>query len=80
MGTRVRCKECDNVIESKHRHDFMRCRCGNVFVDGGSDYLRLGFDPEHGPDSFEILDDPEMGVVRLEGEARQLSPQRGDDA
>ena len=40
----VRCKLCNTIIESKHRHDFVSCECGNIFVDGGLDYLRRGGD------------------------------------
>ena len=40
---RVKCKKCEHVIESKHRHDFVECQCGAVFVDGGSDYHRRGW-------------------------------------
>ena len=36
------CKLCGDIIESKHRHDFVRCMCGEIFVDGGKDYLRRG--------------------------------------
>jgi hypothetical protein len=36
----IQCKFCDDVIESKHRHDFKTCKCGMVSVDGGHDYLR----------------------------------------
>lgn len=39
----VKCLRCDDEIESKHRHDFVSCSCGNVFVDGGLSYLRRGF-------------------------------------
>jgi hypothetical protein len=38
------CLGCNTLIESKHRHDFVRCPCGAVFVDGGQDYLRRGWD------------------------------------
>ena len=34
------CKECGEVIESKHRHDYVSCLCGAIAVDGGYDYLR----------------------------------------
>lgn len=34
------CLLCQEEIESKHRHDFVTCPCGNVSVDGGTDYLR----------------------------------------
>ena len=37
---KIRCKKCDDVIKSLHRHDFKFCKCGAVAVDGGKDYLR----------------------------------------
>lgn len=39
---KIRCKLCDDVIESKHHYDFVRCSCGNAFVDGGTEYVRYG--------------------------------------
>lgn len=42
VGPRVKCLKCKEVLQSKHRHDFVQCSCGNLFVDGGSDYLRMG--------------------------------------
>lgn len=39
---RCKCLLCNQIIESKHRHDFVYCECGNVYVDGGKDYLRRG--------------------------------------
>jgi hypothetical protein len=36
------CAACGDVIESKHRNDFVGCKCGKTFVDGGDDYLRAG--------------------------------------
>lgn len=36
----VICLECEDEIESKHRHDFVSCKCGGVAVDGGAAYLR----------------------------------------
>lgn len=43
MRNRARCKLCGDTIESKFRHDFVKCRCGEIFVDGGVDYLRYGY-------------------------------------
>ena len=37
---RARCKKCGDIIESKHRHDFVTCTCGAISVDGGYDYIR----------------------------------------
>lgn len=42
LVNKARCKKCNDVIESKHQHDFVSCRCGEIFVDGGTDYLRRG--------------------------------------
>lgn len=37
---KVQCLNCNDIIESRHRHDFVTCKCGNTSVDGGHDYLR----------------------------------------
>lgn len=36
----VLCNLCQDVITSKHRHDFVWCKCGNIAVDGGKEYRR----------------------------------------
>ena len=40
LVNKIRCKRCNDVIESTHRHDFKFCKCGAVAVDGGTDYLK----------------------------------------
>ena len=49
----IKCKSCGDIIISTHRHDFKRCSCGRVAVDGGYDYLKRSF--TDGPDDFEEL-------------------------
>ncbi len=44
MRNRIKCKKCNDIIESKYRHDFQQCQCGKVFCDGGQEYQRIGFD------------------------------------
>ena len=39
----IQCKRCGDIIESKHVHDFVTCKCGACSVDGGHDYLRRCF-------------------------------------
>jgi len=39
---KAKCKLCGDIIESKHQHDFVRCKCGEIFVDGGNSYSRYG--------------------------------------
>lgn len=38
----VVCPLCGDTIYSRARHDFHFCYCGNLFVDGGQEYLRFG--------------------------------------
>ena len=37
-----RCTLCGDEIYSNSRHDFVSCKCGDAFVDGGFDYMRCG--------------------------------------
>ena len=43
----VLCLRCNTEIVSEHRHDFKFCPCGNIAVDGGTDYLKRA-GGEHG--------------------------------
>lgn len=40
----AKCKKCQDIIESINVHDFVRCKCKSIFVDGGKDYVRRGAD------------------------------------
>ena len=42
VSNTIKCKLCNDIIYSAHRHDFKKCKCGEIFVDGGTDYLRRG--------------------------------------
>ena len=37
---RIKCVHCSDIIESETVHDFRRCSCGSVAVDGGKEYAR----------------------------------------
>jgi hypothetical protein len=43
----AKCKKCGETIESKHRHDFVWCKCESIAVDGGKDYLKRVGDIEN---------------------------------
>lgn len=47
----ARCHNCGDEIESTHRHDFKYCSCGNIFVDGGHDYIRRGWKDDNWTDT-----------------------------
>lgn len=40
VTNKAQCKLCGDVIESKHRHDFKWCKCGEIAVDGGKSYIK----------------------------------------
>jgi hypothetical protein len=37
---KIQCRLCGYIIRSKNRHDFIRCKCGECSVDGGSWYQK----------------------------------------
>ena len=39
---KIKCLVCGDIIESKHRHDLLSCKCNNCYIDGGQDYLHFG--------------------------------------
>jgi hypothetical protein len=53
----ARCKLCDDVIESKHDHDFVYCKCKAIFVDGGLWYVRRGGKLDQMEDLSELTDE-----------------------
>lgn len=54
---KAQCKKCKDIIESTFRHDFVQCKCGAIFVDGGIDYLRRGGRPEDIIELSEFTDE-----------------------
>lgn len=40
IKNKAQCKRCKDIIESKHRHDFVTCKCGSISIDGGLDYQK----------------------------------------
>lgn len=40
ITNKAKCRLCDDIIESKYGHDYVRCKCGEIAVDGGKSYLR----------------------------------------
>lgn len=65
----IRCNNCGDVIESKHRHDYNTCSCKRVAVDGGMDYLRRSFtnNRDDYTELSEYIDDTEDEVRNNSG-------------
>ena len=57
---RAKCKKCGTIIESKHVHDWVTCKCKGIFIDGGTIYKRAGLLKEGFTfDDIEYLEDSE---------------------
>lgn len=56
---KVRCRKCNDIIESKFTYDFCYCKCGSIFLDGGKEYQRFGWalnNPEENTTIDEYID------------------------
>lgn len=43
IKNKIQCLNCNEILESKSRHDFVSCNCDfQTFVDGGNSYQRIG--------------------------------------
>lgn len=63
---KLKCLLCNEIIESKYRHDFVVCKCGGCFVDGGKDYFRFG-----GKDFSKIVIINDDGTEEVASETTQ---------
>lgn len=53
------CTKCKDGLVSNNRHDFVRCSCGESFLDGGTEYIRSGgpikLTTVYADDDFELV-------------------------
>ena len=65
----IMCPACKDTIFSMHRHDFQRCMCGKVFVDGGDEYMRCGAEPPIHLNDVKTVYRPYRDACRLMSKA-----------
>ena len=39
----IQCPGCKDIIYSRATHDFRSCSCGATYIDGGFNYIRIGY-------------------------------------
>ena len=61
--TTAQCPTCRDIIYSRANHDFRYCSCGEIFIDGGLEYVRVG-----GKDLGAI----EMGTLEIDATPKEL--------
>lgn len=69
MRNRVKCKLCGDIIESKRRHDYVTCSCGEISIDGGNDYMHARF---NNPENFICIDDEGNEIVPKMKEEKEV--------
>ena len=57
LVNKCQCARCLDIIESRHRHDFVQCKCGAIFTDGGTEYVRRGGEIENIIDMSETYEE-----------------------
>lgn len=57
----VECLKCDQIISSRHVHDYNHCECGHAMVDGGMSYERYGGEEIN---KITIYADDDFSIVR----------------
>jgi len=71
MKNRAKCKLCQSIIESFHRHDYVTCKCGEIAVDGGLDYWRCS---AKNWDNFLRIDDQGNEIIPVIKDKEEEKP------
>lgn len=70
MRNRAKCKLCNDIIESLSRTNYVSCRCGEIAVDGGTEYYRVAY---HNAENFLRVDD-EGNEITVKIEEKNPAP------
>ena len=54
ISNKIQCKHCGEVIESKHIHEFVTCKCETCSVDGGHYHLSRSYKNSPEEDYIEL--------------------------
>ena len=54
ISNRIQCKHCGEIIESKHIHEFVTCKCDTCSVDGGHYHLSRSYQNSPEEDFIEL--------------------------
>ena len=60
----IQCKSCNDIIESTHVHNYKRCKCGKVAVDGGTEYIKISYPGGNPYDWFIDLSEYEDDISK----------------
>ena len=75
LSNKAKCLKCGDVIESKHVHDYVNCKCGAISVDGGTEYLKRSGSFS----DIEDLSEYELEATDLEEMKSEQKDEKGTD-
>ena len=62
----ITCPKCHDTIYSRATHDFHKCSCGAIAIDGGFEYMRMSY-------AIDIVaDDVKHGELELQLTKQEL--------
>lgn len=61
INNKIKCNICGDIIESKSLHDYKKCLCGRVSVDGGQEYLKRSYTNKSDYTELSILSSNKKG-------------------
>lgn len=60
ISNKIQCKHCGEIIESKHVHYLVKCKCEICSIDGGHDYLKRSYKNTPEEDFIELSEKEEI--------------------
>lgn len=54
ISNKIQCKHCGEIIESKHIHEFVTCKCKACSADGGHYHLSRTYKNSSEEDFIEL--------------------------
>lgn len=66
LVSKLQCSSCNDIIVSRHRHDYVTCKCGKLSLDGGTDYRRIIYNTLDSYSDKSIYTDTPFEAIREE--------------
>lgn len=76
MRNRAKCNLCKDTLESFHRHDFVKCKCDEISIDGGQDYFKAA--AKHWENFIRLDDDDNEVNVKVIEEGEPVPEEKKD--
>lgn len=77
MRNRAKCRLCKEILESFHRHDYVKCKCDEISIDGGQDYFKAG--AKNWENFIRIDDDGNEVSVKVIEEGEPVTEEKTDE-